>query len=432
MKSLWNENISRSDFPTMKNDIKTDVLIIGGGIAGIMTAYFLQEKGVPYVLAEKDRICGGTTGNTTAKITFQHGLIYDKILRGEGVEKAKAYLQANCKAFEKYAELCKNIDCDYEIKDNYVYSLNDRKKLENEMNALSKIGYDAVFAERLPLPINVAGAVCFKNQAQFHPLKFLFSIAKDLNIYEHTFVREMIGTTAVTSGGKIHADKVIVTTHFPFINKHGSYFLKLYQHRSYVIALGNAPNVDGMYVDECKTGYSFRNYNNLLLLGGGGHRTGKNGGNWNELRRFKEKYYPNATEKYFWAAQDCISLDSMPYIGRYSKSTPNLYTASGFNKWGMTGAMLSAMLLSDMVCGIRNDFEEVFSPSRNIIKPRLFINGFEAAKNLITPTKKRCPHLGCALKWNPDEHSWDCACHGSRFSENGKVLDNPANGDLRK
>lgn len=432
MKSLWNENISRSDFPTMKNDIKTDVLIIGGGIAGIMTAYFLQEKGVPYVLAEKDRICGGTTGNTTAKITFQHGLIYDKILRGEGVEKAKAYLQANCKAFEKYAELCKNIDCDYEIKDNYVYSLNDRKKLENEMNALSKIGYDAVFAERLPLPINVAGAVCFKNQAQFHPLKFLFSIAKDLNIYEHTFVREMIGTTAVTSGGKIHADKVIVTTHFPFINKHGSYFLKLYQHRSYVIALGNAPNVDGMYVDECKTGYSFRNYNNLLLLGGGGHRTGKNGGNWNELRRFKKKYYPKATEKYFWAAQDCISLDSMPYIGRYSKSTPNLYTASGFNKWGMTGAMLSAMLLNDMVCGIRNDFEEVFSPSRNIIKPRLFINGFEAAKNLITPTKKRCPHLGCALKWNPAEHSWDCACHGSRFSENGKVLDNPANGDLRK
>ena len=432
MKSLWNENISRPDFPTMKNDIKTDVLIIGGGIAGILTAYFLQEKGVPYILAEKDKICGGTTGNTTAKITFQHGLIYDKILRGEGSEKAKAYLQANRKAFEKYAELCKNIDCDYEIKDNYVYSLDDRKKLENEMNALSKIGYDAVFSERLPLPINVAGAVCFKNQAQFHPLKFLFSIAKGLNIYEHTFVREMIGTTAVTSGGKIHADKVIVTTHFPFINKHGSYFLKLYQHRSYVIALENAQNVDGMYVDECKTGYSFRNYNNLLLLGWGGHRTGKNGGNRNELRKFKEKYYPDSTEKYFWAAQDCISLNSIPYIGRYSKNTPNLYTASGFNKWGMTGAMLSAMLLSDMVCGISSEFEEVFSPSRNIIKPQLFINGFEATKNLITPTKKRCPHLGCALKWNPDEHSWDCACHGSRFSENGKVLDNPANGDLRK
>lgn len=432
MRSIWNENVDRPDFPTLKKDMKTDVLIIGGGIAGILTAYFLQEKGVPYILAEKDKICGGTTGNTTAKITFQHGLIYNKIVRGSGLKNAETYLRANQTAFEKYAELCKNIDCDYEIKNNYVYSADDRQKLEDEMNALSKIGYNAVLADNLPLPIKTAGAVCFKDQAQFHPLKFLFSIAKDLKIYEHTFVREMIGTMAVTNHGKINADKVIVATHFPFINKHGSYFVKLYQHRSYVIALENAQNVDGMYVDECKTGFSFRNYGNLLLLGGGGHRTGKQGGNWNELRKFAKKYYPDSTEKYFWAAQDCISLDSIPYVGRYSKSTPNLYTASGFNKWGMTGAMLSAMLLSDMVCGVRNDYEEAFSPSRNIIKPQLFINGFEAAKNLLTPSKKRCPHLGCALKWNPAEHSWDCACHGSRFAENGKVLDNPANGDLIK
>lgn len=412
--------------------MKTDMLIIGGGIAGILTAYFLQEKGVPYILVEKDKICGGTTGNTTAKITFQHGLVYNKIVRSNGLKNAEIYLRANQTAFKKYAELCKNIDCDYEIKNNYVYSADDRQKLEDEMNALSKIGYNAVLADNLPLPITTAGAVCFKDQAQFHPLKFLFSIAKDLKIYEHTFVREMIGTTAVTNHGKIKAGKIIVATHFPFINKHGSYFVKLYQHRSYVIALENAQNVDGMYVDECKTGFSFRNYENLLLLGGGGHRTGKNGGNWNKLREFAKKYYPNSTEKYFWAAQDCMSLDSIPYVGRYSKSTPNLYTASGFNKWGMTGAMLSAMLLSDMVCGVRNDYEEAFSPSRNIIKPQLFINGFEAAKNLITPSTKRCPHLGCALKWNPAEHSWDCACHGSRFAENGKVLDNPANGDLIK
>lgn len=432
LKSIWNENVSRPNFPAQERDINTDVLIIGGGIAGILTAYFFQEKGIPYVLVEKDAICAGTTGNTTAKITFQHGLIYNKILRSSGLEKARAYLHANQSAFKKYAELCKNIECDYEIKNNYVYSTDGHQKLEDEIYALSKIGYNAVLTDRLPLPMKTAGAVCFKNQAQFHPLKFLFSIAKNLRIYEHTFVQEMIGTTAVTNCGKIHADKVIVTTHFPFINKHGSYFLKLYQHRSYVIALENAQNVDGMYVDERKTGYSFRNYGDFLLLGGGGHRTGKDGGNWNELRDFAGIYYPNAKERYFWAAQDCISLDSIPYIGRYSKNTPNLYTASGFNKWGMTGAMLAAILLSDMVCGIRNDFEEVFSPSRNIIKPQLFINGFEAAKNLLTPTQKRCPHLGCALKWNPDEHSWDCACHGSRFSKNGKVLDNPANGDLIK
>lgn len=430
MRSLWNETVTRPAFPTLESDTETDVLIIGGGIAGILTAYFLQQNDVPYILVEKDRICGGTTGNTTAKITFQHGLCYHKMLRSSGLERADMYLQANRMAFGKYAALCREIDCGYEIKNNYVYATDDRQKLEDEISALSKIGYNAVFAKDLPLPINTVGAVCFEDQAQFHPLRFLYAIAKGLNIYEHTFVREMEGTTAVTDRARISAGKVIVTTHFPMINKHGSYFLKLYQHRSYVTALENAQNVDGMYVDESRTGFSFRNYGDLLLLGGGGHRTGKSGGNWDELRQFAREQYPRATERYFWAAQDCMSLDHIPYIGRYSKNTADLYTASGFNKWGMTGAMLSAVLLSDRICGRHNGFEEAFDPSRSIIRPQLFVNGFESIKNLLTPTKKRCPHLGCALKWNPAEHSWDCACHGSRFDESGKVLDNPANGDL--
>lgn len=430
MRSLWNETVTRHEFPTLESDVETDVLIIGGGIAGILTAYFLQQNDVPYILVEKDRICGGTTGNTTAKITFQHGLCYHKMLQSSGLEKADMYLQANRMAFGKYAALCSEIDCGYEIKNNYVYATDDRQKLEDEISALSKIGYNAVFAKDLPLPINTVGAVCFEDQAQFHPLRFLYAVAKGLNIYEHTFVREMEGTTAVTDRARISAGKVIVTTHFPMINKHGSYFLKLYQHRSYVTALENAQNVDGMYVDESRTGFSFRNYGDLLLLGGGGHRTGKSGGNWDELRQFAREQYPRATERYFWAAQDCMSLDHIPYIGRYSKNTANLYTASGFNKWGMTGAMLSAVLLSDRICGRHNGFEEAFDPSRSIIRPQLFVNGFESIKNLLTPTKKRCPHLGCALKWNPAEHSWDCACHGSRFDESGKVLDNPANGDL--
>lgn len=430
MRSLWNETVTRPAFPTLESDTETDVLIIGGGIAGILTAYFLQQNDVPYVLVEKDRICGGTTGNTTAKITFQHGLCYHKMLQSNGLERADMYLQANRMAFGKYAALCREIDCGYEIKNNYVYATDDRQKLEDEISALSKIGYNAVFAKDLPLPVNTVGAVCFEDQAQFHPLRFLYAVAKGLNIYEHTFVREMEGTTAVTDRARISAGKVIVTTHFPMINKHGSYFLKLYQHRSYVTALENAQNVDGMYVDESRTGFSFRNYGDLLLLGGGGHRTGKSGGNWDELRQFAREQYPRATERYFWAAQDCMSLDHIPYIGRYSKNTADLYTASGFNKWGMTGAMLSAVLLSDRICGRHNGFEEAFDPSRSIIRPQLFVNGFESIKNLLTPTKKRCPHLGCALKWNPAEHSWDCACHGSRFDESGKVLDNPANGDL--
>ncbi len=431
MKSLWTKDIVLPEFPTLKEDIKTDVLIIGGGIAGILTAFFLHKQGVDYILVEKSRICSGNTQNTTAKITFQHGLIYDKILKDIGTDGARLYLNAHKSAFEKYEQLCKNIDCDYEKRDNFVYSVNSREKLENELEALEQIGYPAEFCEKIPLPLKTDGAVKFANQAQFHPLKFLSEISKNLNIFENTFVRELAGNSAVTNTGKIEAKSIIVTTHFPFINKHGSYFIKLYQHRSYVIALKNAQVVNGMFVDENDTGLSFRNYGNLLLLGGGGHKTGKDGGNWNELRDFAAKNYPEAKEEHFWAAQDCISLDKMPYIGQYSKRTSNFYTATGFNKWGMTGAMLSAMLLSDIIAGRKNEFLELFSPSRSILKPQLLVNGFESAKNLLTVSEKRCPHLGCALKWNKAEHSWDCPCHGSRFSHDGKLLDNPANGNLK-
>lgn len=430
MESVWQDNTKLSRFPKLDRDTTTDVLIIGGGIAGILTAYFLHQNGVKYILVEKNRICSGTTHNTTAKITFQHGLIYQKILKNSN-EIAQKYLNANKAAFDKYAEICHNIECDYEIKDNYVYSISDRKQLENEMNALRKIGYKAEFCENLPIPIKMVGAVKFSKQAQFNPLEFVSVIADGLNIYENTFVHEMIGTTVITDKCRIKADKVIVATHFPFINKHGSYFLKLYQHRSYVIALENAPSVNGMYVDENHKGMSFRNYKDLLFVGGGSHRTGEKGGNWNELHNFVNLHYPDAKEKYHWAAQDCMSLDGIPYIGKYSQNTPNLYVASGFNKWGMTGAMVSAMILSDMIMDRQNEYADIFSPSRNIIKPQLFINGGKAIKNLLTPTIKRCPHMGCELKWNSAERSWDCACHGSRFSDTGNVLDNPANGNLK-
>ncbi|MDE5946211.1 MAG: FAD-dependent oxidoreductase [Oscillospiraceae bacterium] len=431
MKSVWQENINLPIFPKLDKDIKTDVLIIGGGIAGILTAYFLHQAGINYILVEKDRICSGTTQNTTAKITFQHGLIYQKLFKNNNSEIASKYLIINQIAFEKYAELCKNADCDYEVKDNYVYSQNNRKKLEKEMNALYKIGYNAELCENISIPVKTVGAVKFPEQAQFNPLKFISAISKGLNIYENTFVHEMKEMTAITDKCKINAGKIIVTTHFPFINKHGSYFLKLYQHRSYVIALENAQNVNGMYVNENHKGMSFRNYGNLLFVGGAGHRTGEKGGNWNELRNFVETYYPSSKEKYHWSAQDCMSLDGIPYIGQYSFNTPDLYVAGGFNKWGMTSAMVSAMILRDMIMGRQNEYADIFSPSRNIIKPQLFVNGFKAVKNLLIPTCKRCPHMGCALKWNSAEHSWDCACHGSRFSENGRLLDNPANGNLK-
>lgn len=237
-------------FKPLKGDIKTDVLIIGGGIAGILTAYFLEKSGVPYVLAEKGSILCGNTRNTTAKITVQHGFIYDKLLKTKGLETAKAYYEANAAALSSFADLCRGIDCDYEEKENFVYTLDDTKAAERELRAIEKAGGSPAFHSKLTIPVKIAAAVSVPKQAQFNPLKFLYSISEGLNIRENTFVRELEGCTAVTDGGKINAKRIIAATHFPLLNKHGSYFIKLYQHRSYALALENAADVGGMYVDE--------------------------------------------------------------------------------------------------------------------------------------------------------------------------------------
>ncbi len=432
MNSIWTKTTDLPEFPTLPGDKKTDVLIIGGGMAGILCAYFLQERGVPYILAEGGRICSGVTQDTTAKITAQHGLLYADLLRREGVEKARMYLNANQEAVRNYARLCEGIECDFEEKTSYLYSVDDRRKLEEEADALQRLGYTARISETSALPFQTAGAIGFAHQAQFHPLKFVAQIAQKLSIYENTFVTGFRDHTAITDKGNIIFKKLIFATHFPIDNKHGMYFMKMYQERSYVIALSGAPQVEGMYMDINKRGLSFRNYRDLLLFGGESHRTGKDGGKWQALREKAGRFYPDAREKYAWAAQDCITLDGVPYIGAYALGLRDCFVATGFNKWGMTSSMVSAAILSDMATGVQNPYQAVFYPSRRMKKLQLLINGWEALTSLLTPSKKRCPHLGCALKWNQAEHSWDCPCHGSRFDKNGRVLCNPANGDLTK
>ena len=476
MKSVWSESCKFRKREALNKDIKTDVLVIGAGIAGILTAYMLKQKGRDVVLIDAAEIASGNTKNTTAKITSQHDLIYSKLITEFGEEKARQYAKANELAIKKYKEIIedKRIECDFEEKSAYVYSLNEVDVLKEEAKVAKNLGIDAEFVQEVNLPFKIKGAVKFNNQAQFNPLKFLKGISNELVIYENTRALEIKENLVVTSGGNITANNIVVDTHYPIMNAPGYYFMKMHQERSYVLALENTSEIDGMYIDLNKEGYSFRTYNNLLLLGGISHRTGENeeGGSYDELRKVAKKLYPKAKEKYYWSAQDCMTIDGIPYIGRYSSETPNIYVATGFNKWGMTSSMVSAMIISDMILEKENDFSEIFSPRRfdlslsinniandlietakNFIAQKVYIPSSEIehiknghggiieyngekvgvyknkeGKEFFVSTK--CTHLGCQLSWNADELTWDCPCHGSRFDYKGRLIGSPATKDL--
>ncbi|ELC8389667.1 FAD-dependent oxidoreductase [Clostridium perfringens] len=476
MKSVWSESCKFRKREALNKDIKTDVLVIGAGIAGILTAYMLKQKGREVVLIDAAEIASGNTKNTTAKITSQHDLIYSKLITEFGEEKARQYAKANELAIKKYKEIIedKRIECDFEEKPAYVYSLNEVDVLKEEVEAAKNLGIDAEFVQEANLPFKINGAVKFNNQAQFNPLKFLKGISNELVIYENTRALEIKENLVVTSGGNITANNIVVATHYPIMNAPGYYFMKMHQERSYVLALENTSEIDGMYIDINKEGYSFRTYNNLLLLGGISHRTGENeeGGSYDKLRKVAKELYTKAKEKYYWSAQDCMTIDGIPYIGRYSSETPNIYVATGFNKWGMTSSMVSAMIISDMILEKENDFSEIFSPRRfdlslsinniandlietakNFIAQKVYIPSSEIehiknghggiieyngekvgvyknkeGKEFFVSTK--CTHLGCQLSWNADELTWDCPCHGSRFDYKGRLIGSPATKDL--
>lgn len=411
--------------------MNTDVLVVGGGLAGLLCTWKLTRAGVDCILVEQNRIMSGVSGRTTAKLTVQHGLIYNKLLKKCGLEKAKLYWQANSDGVAALKEIAQTADCDFRIQSSYIYATDSTEQLELEMAACGHLGIPVQWENTLQLPFLVTGALKVPNQGQFHPLKLAAHIANGLPIYEKTKVLSFEGNRVRTTKGTITAQRIIVATHFPMLNKHGAYFLKLYQERSYVLALENAKQMDGMYLDSAENGLSLRSDGRWLLLGGGGHRTGKQGLNWKLPESVAEAYYPNAKIVGRWATQDCMTLDGIPYIGRYSNATPNLYVATGFQKWGMSTSMVAASILADLIQDIESPYASLFSPQRSMLHKQLFVNGLETATNLLLPIKPRCPHLGCALHWNSAERSWDCPCHGSRFDKNGSVLNNPATDNMK-
>ena len=470
MESIWSQTCRLRQREALPGDMKTDIAVIGAGMAGTLIASALQEAGRRVVVLEAERIAGGQTRNTTAKLTCQHGLLYEKLIRTLGQEKARQYAQANAAALEEYRRIiaAQNIDCDLEQRDACVYGSN-AAQLRKEAEAAAALGLPATFVEETKLPFPTAGAVRFENQAQFHPLKFLRAISEPLTIYENTSVQSVEETQIITSRGRVQAEQIVFACHYPFVNFPGMYFARMHQERSYVIALENAARMDGMWIGAEQWAYSFRNYGPLLLLGGGGHRCGENsaGGRYDLLRQQAARWFPGSREVAHWSAQDCVTADSVPYIGPYAASRPNWFVATGFQKWGMTSSMVAAMLLRDRICGKENPWAEVFDPGRfdektltglaqesgqavKGLAKQLFQIPAEAARELppghggvvfwkgkklgvykdesgtLWPVDIRCPHLGCQLEWNPDERSWDCPCHGSRFDYRGKLISGPA------
>lgn len=449
MESIWKKDVEPDKRKPLQGDLNVENVVIGAGIAGILIAYFLRKKGREVVIVEAKKIGSGQTGNTTAKITSQHDIFYDKFIKKVGKVRAKNYAKANQEAIERYEQIIseEKILCNFQRRPAYLYTLrkDGREKLKAEAKAATTLGIKASFIEGdkiNELPFDVEATVCFHNQAQFHPMKFISHLADRLEIYEDTKVLSVNKHIVSTNRGTITADNIIFATHYPITNIPGLYFLRQHQERSYALALGNQKELKGMYYSMDENGLSLRSLGDTLLLGSGAHRTGKKDAckkqGFTYLRALSEQYYKDAKEVALWAAQDCMPHDEIPFIGKYSILRSYWYVATGFKKWGMTSAMVAAMIISDQICGINNAYEKTFAPWRFLIRASaknlakdISESVLGLSKGLFTRKRHRCPHMGCKLEWNVEENTLDCPCHGSRFSIKGELKDNPAQIDIK-
>lgn len=401
MNSLWlTENKTENKFGSLSKNIETDVCIIGAGIFGMTCGYYLSKAGLKVSIIEKDKIGHKTTGHTTAKITSQHGIFYTYLVETYGESFAKDYLSANQEAIENIKQIIdsEKINCDFERQSNFVYTTNPSEvpQLKKEVDIINSLGFPANFVTKTGLPFDVAGAVQFKNQAQFNPIKYLHGLAKSIiknngEIYTNTTVSDVKHINDIfytfTPNGLINSKYVILASHYPFINFPGIYFFKMYQSSSYVIGVDTKTTLNnGMYITSSIPTYSFRtaNYNGrkILLLGGCGHKTGTPSSyadTYGALENYAKQLYPNCEILFRWDTRDCITLDKIPYIGRFSNVLDNIYVGTGFNKWGMTSSNVAANIVCDIILGKENEYAYVFDSTR--VHP---IKNKTEVKNMIT------------------------------------------------
>lgn len=468
-----------------------DILIIGAGLSGLNTAYLLMNKGYKIGIIDASNIGYGTSGYTTAKVTIQHNLIYDYLIRNFSLDTAKEYYTANLDGISLYKDIIdnNNIDCDFTKDDAILYTTDSKNiyDLKSEYEAYKRLNIDSELVENFHLPFPISSGLIIKNQYKFNPLKYLFSIANilvnnNIKIYENVRAIDIISDNkpydVITDKGHIYADKVIVTSHYPFDRTLGAFFLKLSAEKSYVIACKTSiKKFDGMYLSIDKNVRSLRYYkhNNqdILLVGGCNHKVGavnEESVCYRELEEYLIKHFSKFETIAKWSTQDCMTHDKIPCIGNIDKRHKDIYVATGYNKWGMTSSAVAANIIKNRILHNLDSYNDIFSPYRHFSVNLNSVKEFgESGGNAIVGLGKRfliyskkelealgncdgtvinhnltklgvyldenntfhcikpiCTHLGCEVKFNKAERTWDCRCHGSRFDVYGNIIQGPA------
>ncbi len=494
-RSYWLASTSFATFPSLDHDLDVDVVVVGAGITGVTAAWLLCNEGLRVALLEADEVARGTTGHTTAKITAQHGLIYRELIEHTGLDNARLYYQAAADASRLVAETIgqRAIDCDFSVQDAFVYATSDggARQVEQEYEAYGRLGIDGALLAGVPFPaLRARSAVCMRHQAQFHPLRYLSTLVGDI-VERGGMVFERTVAVAVTDGDRptvhtregrrVSGDFVLACTHFPFHDAAGLYFARMQAERSYVIAVDVEEYPGGMYLSAEQPTRSIRSApagdRVMALVGGEGHKAGEGedtGLHYEALTRFAAQVLKAGQTAYRWSAQDLTTLDKMAYIGELTRDRRNILVATGYRKWGMTTGTTAARLLCDIVVERENPYRELFAPSRFYADPTVkhfLMQNTAVALHLIRGKLERpagdigdlangegavvtfagqragawrgedgriqvvdstCTHLGCEVVWNHGDRTWDCPCHGSRFSVDGDVLEGPAKRALRR
>jgi glycine/D-amino acid oxidase-like deaminating enzyme/nitrite reductase/ring-hydroxylating ferredoxin subunit len=487
-QSLWLDTAPETNYPQLAGDLEFDVAVIGGGIAGLTAALRLKREGAQVAVLEAGRVGGGVTGCTTAKVSALQSTTYTQIRGRHSEATAAAYAAASLAGVEELARMveAESIECELERRDAFTYAATaaQRSPVEDEFRHAEQARLPVELVDGVDVPFETFGAVRLGGQLQLHPVKLAQGLAAAIDgdgsaVYETTramSVSEATPGRVRTPEGSVRAGHVIVATHFPFLDR-GVYFARLKPQRSYCVAAelrtGRAPA--GMSISAGPPTRSIRGDGRRLIVGGEGHSPGASQATperFERLEAFAREHWDVARITHRWSAQDPSHYDHLPVIGPYRPGSSRLWVSSGFMKWGFSTAAFGALLLTDLINGRANDWAGVFTPSR--VSPRSLPETAElgvkfgvdfVADRIKLPQARsvqdvpagearvvgtgpgragvfrdddggvhavslRCTHLGCLLRFNSAERSWDCPCHGSRFDVDGRVLEGPAVRDL--